>query len=228
MIPSEHRHGRRRPENTTPYHIVQQHLQTYLALAREHEWDGQRVPAYVGREFRQYPECGILAYGFARAGCGACGHDFPVAFSCKGRGLCPSCNARRMAESAAHLVDRVIPPVAVRQWVLSVPKRLRWYLEREPKAVSAVLHLFPRVSEAHLQQTSPRACAQARLGAVSFVHRFGSSLNRHTHIGEPARPPTIASGRGPPVWDDGLEPLPSWKTMAQPQPEYVFGQQLHG
>jgi len=34
-------------------------------------------------------------------------HDLFVAFSCKGRGLCPSCNARGMAETAAHLVDHV-------------------------------------------------------------------------------------------------------------------------
>jgi anaerobic ribonucleoside-triphosphate reductase len=53
----------------------------------------------VEREFRRYLECGILAYGFARARCPDCGHDFLVAFSCKGRGLCPSCNARRMAET---------------------------------------------------------------------------------------------------------------------------------
>ena len=126
-------------------------------------------------------ECGILAYGFARARCAECGHDFLVAFSCKGRALCPSCNARRMAETAAHLVDHVFPPLPVRQWVLSVPKRLRWYLQREPKAVSAVLHILLRVIEAHLRQSSPGASARARLGAVSFVHRFGSSLNRHTH-----------------------------------------------
>jgi hypothetical protein len=100
------------------------------------------VPAYVEREFRHYLECGILAYGFARARCPDCGHDFLVAFSCKGRTICPSCNARRMPETAAHLVDHVIPPLPVRQWVLSVPKRLRWYLEREPHAVSAVLHIF--------------------------------------------------------------------------------------
>ncbi len=50
-------------------------------------------------------------------------------FSCKRRGLCPSCNARRIAETAAHLVDSVIPP-PVRQWVFSVPKHLRRYLER--------------------------------------------------------------------------------------------------
>jgi hypothetical protein len=50
------------------------------------------------------------------------------ALSCKGRGVCPSRNGRRMAQTAAHLVDRVIPPVPVRQWVISVPKRLRCYL----------------------------------------------------------------------------------------------------
>jgi hypothetical protein len=174
---------RRHPEQTALYQIVQQHLETYLALAGEDDWDAQRVPAYVEREFRRYLECGILAYGFARARCPDRGHDFLVAFSCKGRGLCPSCNARRMAETAAHLVDHVFPPLPVRQWVLSVPKRLRWYLERDPRAISAVLHILLRDIEAHLRQGSG-AGSHARFGAVSFIHRFGASLNRHVHYDE--------------------------------------------
>jgi hypothetical protein len=60
---------RRHPEQTALYQVVQQHLQTYLALAGEDDWDGQRMPVYVEREFRRYLECGILAYGFARARC---------------------------------------------------------------------------------------------------------------------------------------------------------------
>ena len=52
---------------------------------------------------------GILAHGFARARCSGCGYDFLVAFSCKGRGACPSCNAKSMDETAAHLVHHVIP-----------------------------------------------------------------------------------------------------------------------
>ena len=127
-------YARRRPEQTVLYRLVQQHLETYLALACEGDGEGHAVPGYVERELRRYLECGILAYGFARARCPECGHDFLVAFSCKGRGVCPSCNARRMAETAAHLVDHVFPPLPVRQWVLSVPKRLRCYLEREPAA----------------------------------------------------------------------------------------------
>ena len=113
---------RRRPERTPLYHSVLGHLETYLALTREGHTDGDGVPPYVERELRRYPECGILAHGFARARCGACGHDFLIAFSCKGRAVCPACNARRMVETAAHLVDQVFPPLAVRQWVLSVPE----------------------------------------------------------------------------------------------------------
>jgi len=86
------------PRAHRPYRLVQRHLETYLALACEDEADGHAVPGYVERKLRRYLECGILAYGFARARCPECGHDFLVAFSCKGRGVCPSCNARRMGE----------------------------------------------------------------------------------------------------------------------------------
>jgi hypothetical protein len=76
-----------------------------------------------------------------------------------------SCNARRMAETAAHLVDQVFPPLPVRQWVLAVPKRLRYFLNRDPEALGAVLHIL-RVIEARLRQRS--GCARGRLGAVSL------------------------------------------------------------
>jgi hypothetical protein len=92
---------RRRPERTPLYRAVQAHLETYLALARDGHDDGGGVPRHVEGAFRRYLECGILAHGFARARCGECGHDFLIAFSCKGRSVCPSCNARRMAETAA-------------------------------------------------------------------------------------------------------------------------------
>ena len=55
-----------------------------------------------------------------------CREERLVVFSCKGRGFCPSCGGRRMAERAAHLVDHVWPDVSVRQWVLSLPPRVRY------------------------------------------------------------------------------------------------------
>jgi len=140
------------------------------------------VPAHVEREFRRYLDCGILAHGFARARCGQCGHDFLIAFSCKGRGVCPSCNSRRMVATAAHLTDHVLPDLAVRQWVLSVPKRLRYFLQRDAALQGAALRLFLRVVEQCLRAHSPGSGPAARLGAVAFIHRFGSALNPHLHF----------------------------------------------
>jgi hypothetical protein len=73
---------RRRPERTVPYQAVQEHLETWLARQREADTEGDPIPAYVERDLRRYLECGILAYGFARAYCDECGHDFLIAFSC--------------------------------------------------------------------------------------------------------------------------------------------------
>jgi hypothetical protein len=84
-------------------------------------------------------KCGILAYGFARAHGAERAHDFLLAFSGKGRAVCPSCNTRRMAETAAHLLDPVLPPLPVRQWVFSLPKRLRDYLKHDREARNCAL-----------------------------------------------------------------------------------------
>src|SRR3954452_21686570 len=96
--------------------------ETFLAQVQAET--GARLPEFIKDEFDAFLECGILAHGFLRLRCGECGHEKLVAFSCKRRGFCPSCGARRMAQSAAHLVDCVIPRVPVRQWVLSFPMQL--------------------------------------------------------------------------------------------------------
>jgi len=70
------------------YQVVQQHLESWLAEISE--LDGGALPAYIERDFRRFLDCGILARGFGRAHCASCGHDLPLAFSCKGRGTCPS------------------------------------------------------------------------------------------------------------------------------------------
>ena len=102
---------------------------------------------------------GWLAAGFARFQCAACGIDRLVAFSCKGRGFCPSCGRRRMAERAAHLVDSVFPDVPVRQWVLSLPYRVRYRLAWDHDLCRAVA-IVQRFGGAQ----SERACPRARVG----------------------------------------------------------------
>ena len=116
----------RRPQQTDLYRIIQQHLASFLA-ARQAEDADYILPAHVENTFHKYLDCGILAQGFARARCNTCGHECLFAFSCKTRGLCPSCGAKYMCATAAHLVDNVLPRVPYRQLVFSMPKRLRPY-----------------------------------------------------------------------------------------------------
>ena len=73
------------------------------------------------------------------------GHEKLVAFSCKKRGFCPACGARRMAETAAHLVDCVIPRVPVRHWVLSFPIPLRVLFASHPQLLAPMLPIVHRV-----------------------------------------------------------------------------------
>ncbi len=86
----------------------------------------------------------------------------------------------------AHLCDHVFPHLPVRQWVLSVPKRLRYYLQRDKGALNAALRIFLRVVQQSLQAHCTGAAkadpASLHLGAVAFIHRFGSSLNTHVHF----------------------------------------------
>ena len=95
-------HQRHRPEQTLLYRLVEQH---YPGLIEHMAGQGGALPDYVQREFEDYLKCGRLEHGFLRVRCEACHAEQLVAFSCKRRGFCPSCGARRMAESAALLVD---------------------------------------------------------------------------------------------------------------------------
>lgn len=171
---------RHRPEQTTLYRLVQQHAATFFAQAEDAA--GADLPQFVKDEFDAFLECGILAHGFLRLRCGDCGHDKLVAFSCERRGFCPSCGALRMAQTAAHLVEHVIPHVPVRQWVLSLPIPLRLLLAAQPKLVTLVLQAVYRVISRHLLGQAGFKADEADGGAVTLIQRLGSAANLNTHL----------------------------------------------
>lgn len=138
------------------------------------------LPRYVEKTFEKYLDCGNPAKGFALAYCNNCHTDFKIAFSCKRRGICPSCSALTMVKTAAHLVDELIPAIPIRQWVISFPLRIRHYL-LEPGILQNVLEIV--VDEI---RKTVIACNQdvlnPQIGAVSFLHSFGATLNVHPHF----------------------------------------------
>ncbi len=171
---------RHRPEQTTLYRLVQQHAASFIA--RTEASTGSELPQFIKAEFDAFLECGILAHGFLRLRCGECGHDKLLAFSCKRRGFCPSCGARRMSQTAAHLVDHVIPHVPVRQWVLSLPIPLRVLLAAQPELVTPVLQVVQRVIPRHLLDDAGLRADEGHGGAVTLIQRFGSAANLNIHL----------------------------------------------
>jgi hypothetical protein len=171
---------RHRPEETVLYKIVQENLENFLLLVQEET--GHPLPDFVQKEFREYLRCGILAHGFLRVQCGSCHNEHLVAFSCKLRGFCPSCGGRRMAETAAHLVDQVLPVKPIRQWVMSFPIQLRLLLAIRPKLMGEVLNITHSAISTFLCKKAGFKKSQAKTGAVTLIQRFGGSVNLNIHF----------------------------------------------
>ena len=105
-----------------------------------------------------------------------------MAFSCKKRGFCPSCGARRMAETAALLSDEVFPDVPLRQWVISFPFPLRYLFAAHPQAMGKVLGIICRAISTHLLHKAGYRLKDGATGAVTLIQRFGSALNLNIHF----------------------------------------------
>ncbi len=101
------------------------------------------------------------------------------------RALCSSCGARRMAETAAHLVDNVIPDVPIRQLtpgmacsrtmqeqlsrVLSLPIPLRYLLASHPEMMGPVLEVVNRAISSFLINKAGFTRRDAKSGAVTMM-----------------------------------------------------------
>jgi ribosomal protein S27E len=170
---------RHQPEHTLLYQLVERHYPTFNYLMAKTE---RPLPDFVQQEFEAYLKCGRLEHGFLRVQCESCKHEDLVAFSCKKRGFCPSCGAKRMVEHAALLVDDVLPLAPYRQWVLSVPFQLRFLFASYPELMSKALGIVYRTIATHLIHAAGHTHDTAHTGAITFIQRFGSALNLNVHF----------------------------------------------
>ncbi len=165
---------RHRPEQSLLYQIVERHYPDFLSAMQAQD---RPLPGYVQEEFEAFLRCGRLENGFLRVRCEDCKHEHLLGFSCKRRGFCPSCGARRMVESAALLVDDVFPRQPIRQWVLSFPFQLRFLFASCPDLMGKVLGIVYRTLATHIIHKAGFTHSTAHTGAVTLIQRFGSALN---------------------------------------------------
>jgi hypothetical protein len=162
---------------------VEQH---HPALVEHLAEQGKVLPAYIDKEFATYLKCGRLEHGFLRVRCAPCHFERLAAFSCKRRGFCPSCGARRMAETAALLADEVLPALPLGQWVISFPFALRLLFAACPDALARALEVIYRLIGTHLAHKAGFARKPTATGAVTLVQRFGSSVTYRIALGPQA------------------------------------------
>ncbi len=133
---------RRRPEETTLYHVVQDHVETFFAQVEQETGTG--LPKFVKDEFDAFLECGILAHGFLRLRCGECAHEKLVAFSCKRRGFCPAFEPAVWRKLRPIWLNRSSRTYPYAIGVVSFPIPLRHLFATQPHLLSPVLQVIHR------------------------------------------------------------------------------------
>ena len=180
--PPAPRYRPRHPERTALYRLLEDAFEDYACVhpdRYEPRWGPLRE--VVRRDVHAYLACGRLLGGFARIRCPRCRAEHLLAFSCRTRNLCPSCQAKRSAVFAEWLTEHVLLDVAHRHVVFTAPKALRGLIERER-------WLHGEMAKA-ARDTLGRLLAEAAVepdgvpGAVVSLQTFGSfGANFHPHL----------------------------------------------
>jgi hypothetical protein len=141
----------RHPERTGFYQLFETHFDEYVR-AYEERFEAASGPLrpVVLRSVEAFLDCGRLQGGFARIRCPKCHREHLLAFSCRTRNFCSSCQARRSVLFAEKLTSEILAPVPHRHWTFSIPRVLRGLIERDRKllgllaqtAYAAILKTF--------------------------------------------------------------------------------------
>jgi hypothetical protein len=164
----------RHPERSVFYQLFETHFDSYVR-AYEERFEPQSGPlgSVVVRSVEEFLSCGRLQGGFSRIRCDKCRKEHLLAFSCRTRHFCSSCQAKRSVLFAEKLMGEILAPVPHRHWTFSIPRVLRGLFERE----RALLSLLSQTAYASIVKTF-----QALLGredirqAASFPFRLSELM----------------------------------------------------
>ena len=179
---SSQRYRSRDSQTTTLYQIIDQYHERF-----EREWEARYQERYgyqrpvVTESFPKYLDCGIYERGCARAKCPNCNHSIIIAFSCKQRGLCPSCGAKRGVLFGEHLHKNVLLKVPHRHVVFTIPKRIRPFF-LHGRSLNSILFQSAWRSLKGVHRKQSEQTSIHKFGAVMSRHTSGETLNYHPHI----------------------------------------------
>jgi len=172
----------RDPSSNPLYRIVFQERENL-----EYRWDelfAQRYGPLLDYHLKAldaYLNCGIFWHGCARLCCEHCGHSELLAFSCKTRNLCPSCDAKRAMIFAENVHQNILPNLPLRHLVWTIPKILRSFYrfdkELRGELFLAAWNTWLEYCKLHFADID-----EVKTAAVMSIHLAGSLLNFHPHL----------------------------------------------
>jgi hypothetical protein len=134
----------------------------------------------IQRTVEKFLACGDLHEGFARVRCPRCRYEFFVAFSCRRRCLCPSCHQKRALLIAEHIARNVCEAVPHRQFVFTIPKRLRIFFRFDRRLLGALPRLaWQTVLEVYRAVLDRQDVVP---GMIAAIHSHGQLLHWHPHL----------------------------------------------
>ncbi len=171
----------RQPKNSAYYRCIEDNYETL-----ERVWDERYRDTYgnyrvhITKVLYKYLDCGDPKMGFARIKCDECKSEFILPFSCKCRYFCPSCHQRRAIEFGECLFEEILKNVPHRQWVFSMPKRLRIYFRFNRKLLVKLSKIAWRILSQYLKESV--SVSDGKPGVIISVQTFGDYINFNPHL----------------------------------------------
>ena len=171
----------RDPQASDLWRLIDEHFDTFQQVYDE------RYQAKYGfwrpvieHSVTAFLKCGDLQEGFARVRCSDCKHEMFVAFSCKQRCTCPSCHQKRTLLTGIHVSEDVCAPVAHRQVVFTIPKRLRIHARFDRKLLGKLSSCAWTCIKAEVRRILKREDVVP--GMIAAIQTFGQLAQWHPHL----------------------------------------------
>jgi len=170
----------RHPERTVLYRVLFHHFDRFLA---EYEDRFEREYGFfrpiVKEVVEKYLDCGNPKCGFARIRCPDCAEERLVMFSCRTRGFCPSCHAKRVEEWGEWMRETLLLDVPHRQIVFTIPKRLRVFFKFDRRLLGDLCRCALRSLSRYFEVVTGSALTP---GVIAAIQTFGDRINLHPHL----------------------------------------------
>jgi len=152
---------------------------TGFAVLRREANEGGYFRPIIKEVVERYLDCGNPKCGFARIRCPDCREERLVMFSCRTRGFCPSCHAKRLEEWGEWMRETLLLDVPHRQVVFTIPKRLRVFFKFNRRLLGDLCRCALRSLICYFEIVTGSALTP---GVIAAIQTFGDRINLHVHL----------------------------------------------